>query len=193
MMPRWLGPLLLALTLLVQIISSAPAGAGAPTDQVRTQVESIYQTAGRPAEAKALMEQLFDWSEMSRRALGPYWSERSTAERTEFERLFTALFVRAYLSKIHLVDADRFQYLGDAVNGDEAVVRTRIVTKHDQEIPVNYRARLDGSRWRVYDLDVEGVSLLDNYRRQFSSIINRSSYTELVSRLTKTVAERSGT
>ena len=192
-MPRRFGPILLSLTLVAQITWSASAGAGAPTDQLRSQVESIYQAVGRPAEAKALMEQLFDWPEMSRRALGPHWSERTTAERSEFERLFAALFVRAYLSKIHLVDAERFQYLGDAVNGNEAVVRTRIITNKDQEMPVNYRARLDGSRWRVYDLDVEGVSLLDNYRRQFSSVITRSSYAELVNRLTKTVSERSGT
>jgi phospholipid transport system substrate-binding protein len=103
-------------------------------------------------------------------------------------RLFSALVERAYVSKIHLVDADRFQYLGDTVRGNDAVVRTKVFTKRDAEIPVDYRVRLqEGTRWRVYDVDVDGVSLVDNYRRQFNSIITRSSYETLISQLKQKV------
>jgi phospholipid transport system substrate-binding protein len=94
------------------------------------------------------------------------------------------------VSKIHLVDAERFQYLGDAVRGNSALVRTKVFTKHDAEIPVDYRVRLqDGTRWKVYDVDVDSVSLVDNYRRQFNSVITRSSYEALVSQLKQKVSQ----
>ena len=194
--------LALAALVVLQLALAHQAAAGAPTDQIRGHVEAVYKntnragaggTDERSVEARKIMAQMFDWAEMSRRALGPHWAERSPAERTEFVRLFTALFERAYLSKVHLVDAERFQYLGDTIQGDEAVVRTKVLTKHDQEIPVNYRTRRDeGGRWRVYDLDVEGISLVDNYRRQFNSIITRSSYSDLVSKLSKAVEDKRG-
>ena len=107
-------------------------------------------------------------------------------------RLFAEVFERAYLSKIQLADAERFAYLGDTIERDHAVVRTRIITNNGTVIPVNYRARMiEGGTWRVHDLDVGGVSLVSNYRTQFNSIIGRSSYPELVNRL-KALREQHG-
>jgi phospholipid transport system substrate-binding protein len=199
-MHRRLAPAVLAVILVLQLGVSFPALAGVPTDQIRAHVDGVYQaTGGQPSgrsgrspervpEATKIMGQMFDWAEMAKNALGSHWADLREAERAEFVQLFSALVERAYVSQIHLVDADRFQYLGDTVRGNTALVRTKVFTKHDAEIPVDYRARLqDGTRWKVYDVDVDGVSLVDNYRRQFNSIITRSSYEKLISQLKQKV------
>lgn len=166
------------------------AHAGAPTDQVRERIEQVYHgfTAappeGRHAVARTILDQMFDWTEMARRSLGRHWQDRTAVERAEFTRLFADLFERAYVSKIQLADADRFQYLGDAVEGNRAIVRTKIVTRNGNQIPVDYLTRLDDRRrWRVDDLNIEGISLVENYRAQFNAVVIRSSYQGLVERL----------
>jgi phospholipid transport system substrate-binding protein len=196
-MYRRLAPAVLAAILVLQSGVSFRAVAGVPTEQIRAHVDGVYHAAGRQAsgrspeqvpEATKIMGQMFDWTGMAKQALGPRWGALAEADRAEFVRLFSALVERAYVSKIHLVDADRFQYLGDTVRGNDAVVRTKVFTKHDAEIPVDYRVRLqEGTRWKVYDVDVDGVSLVDNYRRQFNSIITRSSYETLISQLKQKV------
>jgi phospholipid transport system substrate-binding protein len=197
-MHRRLAPAVLAAVLVLQPAAVLPAFAGVPTDQIRAHVDAIYRAAGgqgsvrsaeQAPEAKKIMAEMFDWTEMAKNALGSHWAELGERERAEFVRLFSTLVERAYVSKIHLVDADRFQYLGDSVRGNGALVRTKVFTKHDAEIPVDYRVRLqDGTRWKVYDVDVDSVSLVDNYRRQFNSIITRSSYDSLLSQLKQKVS-----
>ena len=136
---------------------------------------------------------MFDWSAMAREALGDHWAKRTAEERKEFARLFVNLFENAYLSKIRLAEADKFEYLGDTLQGDEAVVRTRVVTRNGTAIPVSYRARREeAGRWRVYDLDVERISLVRNYRSQFASIIRRTSFEQLLARLKAVEDKRTG-
>jgi len=130
---------------------------------------------------------------MAREALGDYWAKRNADERSEFARLFVNLFEGGYLSKIRLAEADKFEYLGDTVQGDEAVVRTRVVTRNGIAIPVSYLARREeAGRWRVYDLDVEGISLIRNYRSQFDSIIRRTSFEQLLARMKALEDKRTG-
>ena len=103
------------------------------------------------------------------------------------------LFEDGYLSKIRLAEADKFEYFGDTVQGDDAVVRTRVVTRNGTAILVSYRARLEGAgRWRVYDLDVERISLIRNYRSQFDSIIRRTSFEQLLARMKALEDKRTG-
>jgi phospholipid transport system substrate-binding protein len=78
------------------------------------------------------------------------------------------------------------------VQGDDAVIRTRVVTKNGTAIPVSYRARQDAGRWRVYDLDVEGISLVRNYRSQFDSVIRRTSFEQLLARMKALEDKRTG-
>ncbi len=169
------------------------AMAGEPTDQIRAHITAMYGALGAPSSApspsrmatvRKVADQMFDWSAMAREALGDYWAKRNADERSEFARLFVNLFEGGYLSKIRLAEADKFEYLGDTVQGDEAVVRTRVVTRNGMAIPVSYRARREeAGRWRVYDLDVEGISLVRNYRSQFDSIIRRTSFEQLLARM----------
>jgi phospholipid transport system substrate-binding protein len=142
---------------------------------------------------RKVADQMFDWHAMAREALGDQWAKRNAEEQNEFARLFVNLFSDAYLSKIRLAEADKFEYLGETVLGDDAVVRTRVVTKNGTAIPVSYRVRRDeAGRWRVYDLDVERISLVRNYRSQFASIIRRTSFEELLDRMKAAEDKRTG-
>lgn len=169
--------------------------AGAPTDQLRAHVDRVFQVL-RGSESKTTevrdphaairkaLDEMFDWTEMGKLALGRHWRERTPDERAEFIRLFSDLFEETYVSKVKLAEALTFTYLGDTVAGDKAVVRTTVTTKHGNEIAVDYRSRLrEGTQWKVHDLDVEGVSLVDNYRFQIDKILSRSSFGELVKTL----------
>ena len=185
----------LAITAVSTLLLGGPraAMAGEPTDQIRAHITVMYGAVGASASApspsgmgsvRKVADQMFDWRAMAREALGDHWAKRSPEEQNEFARLFMNLFENAYLSKIRLAEADKFEYLGETAMGDEAVVRTRVVTRNGSAIPVNYPTRRDeAGRWRVYDLDVERISLVRNYRSQFDSIIRRTSFEQLLARL----------
>ncbi len=172
-----------------------PAHAGAPTDQLKVSVEQIVKVLEDPAlkpEAKqterraAIRKQaevVFDFGETAKRALGRHWQALAEKDRQEFTTLFTDLIERAYISKIERYSGERIAYAGESVEGGLATVRTRFVTKQGTEIPVDYRMQQRGDRWLVYDVSVEGISLINNYRTQFDKIIQTSSYAELVRKM----------
>ena len=192
----------LAITMMSAVLGAlgGPVAAGEATDQIRSHIDQMYRLVAQTGSASEGQEAvrkvgdlMFNWLAMAQGALGQHWGERTPAERAEFVRLFGDVFERAYLSKIQLADAQRFAYLGDTIEGDHTVVRTQITTNNGTVIPVNYRAGMaDDRTWRVYDLDVGGVSLVNNYRAQFNSIIARSSYPELVNRLKALRGQRGG-
>jgi phospholipid transport system substrate-binding protein len=171
------------------------AEAGAPTDQLKSSVEQIVKVLEDPAlktdsrakDRRAAIrkeaEVVFDFTETAKRALGRHWQGLSEKDRQEFTGLFTDLIERAYISKIERYSGERIAYAGEAVDGGLATVRTRFVTKQGTEIPVDYRMQQRGDRWLVYDVSVEGVSLINNYRTQFDKIIQTSSYAELVRKM----------
>src|SRR6267143_1959470 len=125
------------------------------------------------------------WAPAPARAGAPTDQLKTSAEkdRQEFTALFTDLIERAYISKIERYSGERIAYAGEAVDGGLATVRTRFVTKQGTEVPVDYRMQQRGDRWLVYDVSVEGVSLINNYRTQFEKIIQTSSYAELVRKM----------
>lgn len=182
---------LLTILLGLGVATPTTAVAGEPTDQVRADIERVSRTVQAPSAGQAgdregaeILDRMFDWTRMSEAALGKHWAPRTAAERAEFAGLFGRVFRGAYLSRIHLVDASKFQYLGDVSNGDRATVKTIVVTRKGSSIGVEYLARRDREgRWRVEDVRVERVSLVGNYRTQFDTFITRSSYEALVSKL----------
>lgn len=169
--------------------------AGPATDQVKGTVDQVLEiltdptlkgdrkTKERRAKLRQTVLERFDFSEMSKRSMGQYWKERSPEERTEFVGLFTDLLERAYVDRVEGYTGEQIVYLEERTDGNYSEVRTKIVTKRNQEIPIAYRLQRADSKWSVYDIVVEGVSLVNNYRTQFSKIIRTSSYQDLVKKM----------
>ncbi|HSB43351.1 MAG TPA: ABC transporter substrate-binding protein [Methylomirabilota bacterium] len=193
---NWLrmGAVVLAGTL-VAAGAPAPASAGVPTEQLRGAVERVLKTlddpsykgdgklAERRAAVRKIANEIFDFAEIAKRSMARHWQPLSEAQRTEFVGLFADLLERSYISKIETYGGEKIQYTAERMDGDYSVVSTRIITKNGTEVPVDYRMIKRSDRWLVYDVSIEGVSLVSNYRTQFNKIIQTASYNELVSKL----------
>jgi phospholipid transport system substrate-binding protein len=178
-----------------------PAAASEPADQLKAAVDQVIKILEDPslkasgkgeARREAIRrttDGLFDWEETARQSLGPHWRQRTDVERRQFVALFRELLERTYLSKIELYSGEKITYGGDSVDGDMATVRTVMLTKKQQEVPIDYRMIRRGNRWLVYDVAVEGVSLVSNYRGQFNDIIRTASYPALVRKMEAKIAE----
>ena len=167
------------------------ARAGAPTDQLREYTDHVVKVlentslpeAERRAAVRSIAQEVFDVEETARRALGRHWHARTAAEREEFVRLFAELMESTYISRIDLYGGERLRFVDEKIDGEHAVVRARIVTRQGTEVPVEGRMLRRGDRWLLYDVVIEGVSLIANYRAQFDRIIRSSSFEDLVRRL----------
>ena len=169
--------------------------AGPPMDQLKATIDRILSTVQDPAlrppakaderrqKIRAIANEVFDWHETGKRALARHWEGRSPQEREEFSKLFADLLERSYVGKIESYSGEKILYEKEAVDGDRAEVRTKLVTKAGTSIPIDYQMQKAGDRWRVYDVKIENVSLVLNYRSQFNRIIQQSGYPELVQRL----------
>jgi phospholipid transport system substrate-binding protein len=187
----WRCALVIAVLLGVVAGTAGELQAGEPTDQLRSEIEQLYRSAQQPAPARAsdrtsteILDQMFDWPRMAKTVLRRHWDNHSAAEQAEFTTLFAGLFRRAYVSRINLVDASKFQYLGDQIDGNRATVKTKVSTKRGSTLDVDYAVRLgEGQRWRVEDVLVDRISLMDNYRNQFDAFLARQPYEALVQKL----------
>ena len=97
--------------------------------------------------------------------------------------LFADLLERSYISKIELYGGEKILYTDERVDGDQATVATKVLTKNGTEVPIDYRMLKRADRWLVYDVNIEGVSLVSNYRTQFNKIIQTASYNDLVQKM----------
>jgi phospholipid transport system substrate-binding protein len=137
---------------------------------------------------KVIFEQ-FSFEKMSQLCLGKHWRERSDEEKKAFIELFGKLLEDTYISKIEGYTSEKVEYLKEVITDKRAQVNTKIVTEKI-EIPIDYRLyqEKDGS-WKVYDLVIEGVSLVGNYRSQFDEILQRDNYEKLIEELKKKIQE----
>ncbi|HET6366967.1 MAG TPA: ABC transporter substrate-binding protein [Pseudomonadales bacterium] len=185
----------LVVALLTVWLAAAPTvGAGPLTDQFKGDLERVLTAieetgkngldAARRQEAiRSMAEPVFDWREMASRSLGVHWQPRSEAERAEFVDLFRDLIQRSYITQVERYSGEPVRFTGEKVDGNLGLVSTRILTRRGQEVPIDYRLVNRDGRWRVYDVQVEGVSLIGNFRTQFDKVIRTSGYGELVQRL----------
>lgn len=134
----------------------------------------------RRAKIRAIFDERFDMEEMSRRALSVNWEKRTDAEKKEFVPLFGNLIVNTYIVKIEKYSGETINYAGGQLDGNFAEVKTEVNAKDGEKIPINYYMLNKNNDWKVYDVSIEGVRLVNNYRSQFTSIINNKSYEELV-------------
>jgi phospholipid transport system substrate-binding protein len=135
------------------------------------------------AEIRRIALDLFDFDDMARRTLSRHWSRRTRAEQTEFVTLFTDLLERSYVGRIENYAGEKINYVGETVDGNFAVVRSRIVPGRGRDTAVDYRLHRRDGRWKVYDVLVDGVSFVSTYRGQFNRVISSSSYGALVDAL----------
>lgn len=185
---------IMVLAALAVAVAPALATSPSPLRQLQERSERVIavledpalKAAARAQERRNAVRQIaiemFDAEEASRRALAVHWRTLTAEQRQHFTGLFVGLLERSYSSKIDLYSGQRVRYVSEAIDGEQAVVKA-LVTITKGEIPVEARLNRRGERWLVYDIVVENVSLIGNYRSQFDRIIRTSSYQELVRRL----------
>ena len=182
--------------LLLPGLTPADVSAATATEAVRATIDEVLRILGdknlkqpsRAEERRKLLEQTvgarFDYQEMSRRSLGAPWNQLADKDKHEFVDLFRTLLTNTYADRVESYSGEGVQYLNERTEKDYAEVRTKILSGKT-EIPMDYRLMNKNSDWRVYDVVVDGVSLVSNYRGQFSKILRNSSYPELVDQLRK--------
>jgi phospholipid transport system substrate-binding protein len=179
----------------MMLVWPAPVPAAGPaTAAVKQTVDEVLRILAdekmkkpdKHQERRKLLEKVvgdrFSYEEMSRRTLAAHWQKLNEKERTEFVDLFRKLLTNSYADKIEGYSGEQMQYLNERNEGDYAEVRTKAISGK-AEIPLDYRLLNKGGEWRVYDVVVDGVSLVNNYRGQFAKIIRTSGYDDLVKQL----------
>jgi phospholipid transport system substrate-binding protein len=149
---------------------------------VRSQPADATESGKRRAEIRQAAVELFDLDEMSRRLLGHRWTDASSVEQRDFVGLFTDLLERAYLNTLGNYRLATITYQGEAISGSYAQVQSRMAAGK-AEVAIEYRLLEHDGRWAVYDVAVDGVSLISNYRSQFTSILKRMSFAQLLDRM----------
>ena len=147
------------------------------------------------AAARRIAREMFDFDEISRRALSRHWTARTPEEQAEFVALFGDLLERSYMNRIEAYAGEKITFTSESIDGSFATVRSRVVTQRRTETALDYRLHVRDGRWRVYDMLIDGVSFVSTYRSQFDRVIQAESYGSLVDRLRKknfdtAVAER---
>jgi phospholipid transport system substrate-binding protein len=192
---RWLA-LVFVLLSVGLVARPVPSDAGEPTVAMKTTIDEVLRIVRdkelkQPAKAEVRRHMLetvvsarFDYAEMSRRALGAPWNQLTDQQKQEFVDLFRTLLTNSYADKIETYSGEGVEYLNERMEKEYAEVRTKVLSGKT-EIPLDYRLINKADEWRVYDVVVDNVSLVNNYRGQFTKILRASSYTDLVDQLRK--------
>jgi phospholipid transport system substrate-binding protein len=181
----------------------ADAAANAPLSVIKAGTEQALQilrgsqsgkapsVRQRRAEIMVIVDKYFNFNEMARRSLGRPWRDQSADKQAEFVRLFKDMLFNTYIDKVenYTGSNEQFAYDKETIDGDYAVVKTRIKGYKNTDVQVDYRLRFENGEWRVYDVIVEGISLVDNYRSQFASILGGESFDGLLKRMRQKVNE----
>ena len=188
----WVG--MVALTLLLP--GSVRASDGKPVDRVRDTLEGALRILNDPAlqgpekkgarrqQVQKLIASRFNYAEMAERSLDSHWVKLTRDQRQAFVALFGELFERSYSRLVLNSLPDRqITYAGETVNGTRAVVKTVIVDKRGDRLPVDYQLRRPKAQWELFDVVIDGVSIVNNYQSQFNKIIQTSSFDELVKKM----------
>jgi len=180
----------LVLTMALSLPNSIMAGV--PTDQLRMTVDRVLAILNDPklnapsakearrAELRKTIFPRFDFEEMAKRSLGSEWRRRTPAEQKKFVDLFTELLKNSYVESIESYRGEKVLYRRESQDGDYAGVDTSVITNRGEEFAIDYRLHREGSEWKVYDVIVENISIVNNYRSQFRRILGRSSFAELL-------------
>ena len=182
--------ILLVMTAAIFIASAAFAS---PTDDVKKTVDEVVHIVSdremkknevkRRQALKKAISTMFDYSEMAKRSLGKHWNVRSPAEKKQFAELFATLLENSYAGKIESYNNEKIIYIKEIVEDEYAEIKSKVVTAARDEFTLDYRLFKHEGKWMVYDVIIEGVSLVSNYRSQFNKIIVANGYDKLVKKL----------
>ena len=185
--------------ILMLFVFAVPVYAGAPLDTVKVNVNNVLDVLRNPklkAESakeikkeklRIISKTMFDENEFSRRTLSRNWSKFNPAEQAEFVKLFEQVLEKSYADKILDYTNEKVEFTKDEMKSDtQAEVQTKIITA-SKEIPIFYRMILKDGKWKVYDVVVENVSLVQNYRTQFNDILSKNTPEQLLEILRKKV------
>jgi phospholipid transport system substrate-binding protein len=165
------------------------------TDEVRRTVDEVVKIVTDKELKKAPNEQkrrsalkqaigrIFDYGEMAKRSMGTHWKTLTPAQQKDFVGLFATLLENSYAGKIEAYKNEKIVYEKESLDGDHAEVKSRVITPKRDEYELGYRLLKEGGKWMVYDVVIEGVSLVSNYRTQFNKIINEKGYKELLKKM----------
>ncbi len=185
-----------SLLISISLVAVLPGAVHASvTDEVKRVVDQVVQVVADPELKKPQKEQqrrqalrtaignIFDYQEMAQRSLATHWKERTPAERKEFVSLFQTLLENSYAGKIESYHNEKIVYLRESVDDQYAEVKSKVIAPKGDEYSLDYRLMQKGGKWLVYDVVIEGVSLVSNYRGQFNRIINGQGYPQLLKKL----------
>jgi len=194
-------PLLMRLFLPVLMLSLLPGGsqaraAGSATEDVRRTVDQVLvilkqkdvDSSLRRDKLRELIGARFDFETMSQSTLGRQWKKASADEQKKFIELYSKLLEETYVGKIESYTDEKVGYGEEKVKGDKALVETRILTK-STEIPIDYKLIEHPQGWLVYDVVIEGVSLIRNFRSSYGEIIDREGFAGLFARMEEKIRE----
>ena len=171
-----------------------------PTDVVRTSVDAVLAILDneqlnyddKRTQIRVIVKERFDFRAMSQRTLATNWKKTTDEEKDKFVELFSQLIENSYVGKIESYTNERVDYPGEKVSGRKAVVETLIITS-SADIPVDYRVYQKGQQWLVYDVIIEGVSLISNYRSSYQEIMKKEGFDGLLAKMQEKIDELSST
>jgi phospholipid transport system substrate-binding protein len=178
------------------------AFAGVPTDQVRDTVDRVLSIVQNPtlksadkreerrAQLHKVISARFDFAEMTHRSLGAEWRRLTPSQQQQFVELFTDLLRDAYVADIESYKGEKVIYTREIQEEEYAFVQTILKSPDANEYSVDYRLHLVGKEWKVYDVVIENISIVNNYRSQFARVINKSSYEGLIRALKEKTASK---
>jgi len=182
-----------AVTLGILLLFGASfAKAGTAADQLKGSIESIRAILMDPtlkgdssklqrwAKLRRVVYSRFDFDEMAKRSLGTEWKKRTAEEKKEFVQLFAALIETAYLDKLDSYNGENVRYVNERQDSQISEVSTKLVDNRGEEFALDYRLHNVNGDWKVFDIVIENISLVNNYRAQFKRVLAKSSYRELV-------------
>jgi phospholipid transport system substrate-binding protein len=196
MIVRILTSLFLGLTVMLSHSAMANPATSSPKAEMQKTIEDIISIAGaypddaqkstRREKLRTLINPKFNFAEMAKRSLGANWNEITPAEQKDFTNVFSELLARTYLSKIETVKPGMVDVKSEQIELPRAVVKT-IVTSKGDHFPIDYKLTYQNSSWQVYDVVIENIGLVANYRNEFSGIIRKEKFAGLMERLRKKI------
>jgi len=179
----------------LMLVNVPSAFAGAPREQVQSAIEKVtailndpnLKSAAKKSERIERLRQVifpkFDFAEMAKRSLGSNWQRRTPEEQQEFVKLFRELIENSYVENIDSYNGEKVNIVGDKQEKDFAQVNTKIVNNKGEEFAVDYRLLQSSGDWKIYDVVIENISIVNNYRSQFNRVIVKSSFEDLLQKL----------